>query len=116
MGVTSTREWKALQEHARTIAGLHLRDLLKDEERCRKMTAEYDGIFLDYSRQNATLETVKLLFDLARARNVEGKIKEMAAAKRINTSEDRAVLHLSLRAPKSQSIMLDGSDTVKDVH
>src|SRR3954468_1841902 len=108
MTIAASNAWKALQEHARAIAGTHLRDLLTDERRCRAMTAEYDGILLDYARQNATTETMDLLFQLARAADLERKIQAMARGERINTSEDRAVLHIALRAPRGESILLDG--------
>jgi glucose-6-phosphate isomerase len=116
MSIAASQPWKALQEHAKAIAGTHLRDLLKDEARSKAMTAEYHGIALDYSRQNATPETLRLLFDLARHVDMAGKIRAMFEGKRINTSEDRAVLHVALRAPRSQSIRLDGVDVVKEVH
>ncbi|HEX8200246.1 MAG TPA: glucose-6-phosphate isomerase [Isosphaeraceae bacterium] len=116
MSIATSPAWKALQEHARAIAGLHLRDLLRDERRCRAMTAEHDGIILDYARQNATTETMDLLFALAREADLEGKIRALARGERINTSEDRAVLHMALRAPRGESILLDGTDVVSEVH
>ncbi len=114
--IAGSKPWKALEEHAGAIAKTHLRDLLKDQARCQAMTAEYNRIYLDYARQNATAETVRLLFDLAREAKVEAKIQEMVAGKRINTSEDRAVLHVALRAPKGKSIVLDGTNVVDEVH
>ncbi len=116
MSISSAKSWKALQEHARSIAGTQLRDLLRDEPRSQAMTASHGPIVLDYSRQNATTETMKLLFDLAREADLDRKKKRMLDAERINVTEDRAVLHIALRAPKTKSIILDGSNVVEDVH
>ncbi len=116
MSLTVSKSWKALREHAAQMGGTHLRELLKDDVRCKAMTAEYNGILLDYSRQNATTETMKLLFQLAREAELERKIKAMFVGERINVTENRAVLHVALRAPKSRSIVLDGTDVVKEVH
>jgi glucose-6-phosphate isomerase len=116
MSITAAKSWKALREHAQAIAGTHLRDLLKDDARCAAMTAEHGGIFLDYARQNATAETLPLLLDLAREAGVERKMKAMLAAEKINVTEGRAVLHVALRAPKTESIVLDGVNVVEEVH
>jgi glucose-6-phosphate isomerase len=116
MTIAQSAPWRALAEHAKAIAGTHLRDLLQDESRCRAMTAEADGILLDYSRQNATPETIGLLLDLAREANLEGQVNAMFAGERINTTEDRAVLHVALRAPKGESIVVDGVHVVDEVH
>jgi glucose-6-phosphate isomerase len=116
MTIAQGASWRALAEHARSIAGTHLRDLLQDESRCRAMTAACDGVFLDYSRQNATPETIGLLLDLAREADLEGQIDAMFAGERINTTEDRAVLHVALRAPRGASIALDGANVVDEVH
>lgn len=108
--------WKALLQHVPTVAPLHLRQLMQDEARCRALTAEHNGLFLDFSRQNLTTGTLQLLFDLARATGVERKRAAMLAGERINTTEHRAVLHVALRAPRSQSIVLDGANVVDEVH
>ena len=80
------------------------------------MKAEYDGIFLDYSRQCATSKTMNLLMKLARSADLEMKLASMASGAKLNVTEDRAVLHVALRAPKSQSIIVDGKDVVPEVH
>ncbi|WP_169974296.1 glucose-6-phosphate isomerase [Tautonia rosea] len=116
MSIATSTAWKTLSTHAETIASHHLRDLLNDPARCRAMVAEADGITLDYSRQNATTETVKLLLDLAGEATLLEKIQAMFRGDRINTTEDRAVLHVALRAPKGASITLDGSNVVDEVH
>ncbi len=108
--------WKQLQSHVAEIKKTHLRSLMTDHKRCAQMVAEHDGIILDYSRQNATPKTVKLLTALAKQAGVEKNIKAMASGKKINTTENRAVLHIALRADKRQRIMLDGENVVADVH
>jgi len=80
------------------------------------MTAEYDGILLDYSRQCATKKTMNLLMNLAKSAMLTTKLSSMASGAKLNTTEDRAVLHVALRAPKSESILVDGKDVVPEVH
>jgi glucose-6-phosphate isomerase len=116
MSIAASTAWKTLSTHSETIASHHLRDLLNDPGRCRAMVAEAEGITLDYSRQNATAETVKLLLDLAEEANLRDKIQDMFRGDRINTTEDRAVLHVALRAPKGDSITVDGVNVVDEVH
>jgi len=89
---------------------------MKDSERCKSMTAQHDGAFLDYSRQCATKATMNMLFDLAKAAKLQEKLAQMGGGAKLNTTEDRAVLHVALRAPKTSKIMVDGNDVVKDVH
>ncbi len=114
--IADTPAWNALRGHAREVERTHLRDLLANPTRCAAMTAEHDGIFLDFSRQNATAETLELLLDLANAAGVADKLRAMAAGERINRSEDRAVLHLALRADPGERLMVDGVDVVAEVH
>jgi glucose-6-phosphate isomerase len=116
--VSATPEWKALQKHADYIETTHLRDLLQDEERCKTMYVEYDGVYLDYCRQRVTLETMKLLRDLAERQDLKGKIKGMMNGEKINFTEDRAVLHTALRADRSErgTIFVDGVDAVDEVY
>jgi len=116
MLISDTPAWKALTEHAQQIAGTHLRELLKDEARCTALRWEVDGVLLDASRQNASRQTVDLLVDLARDAGLTRKIKAMANGERINGTENRAVLHMALRAPRRKSILVDGHDVVPDVH
>ena len=116
--VSATPEWKRLQKHAKQIQSTHLRDLLQDEERCEAMYAEHDGVYLDYSRQSATQETMKLLMELAEKQNLKGQIEAMFNGEKINFTEERAVLHTALRADRSKegSVIVDGVDAVKEVH
>lgn len=116
MSIATSTAWKTLSTHAETIASHHLRDLLNDPVRCRAMVAEAEGITLDFSRQNATPETLKLLLDLAEEAKLQDSIQAMFRGDRINTTEDRAVLHVALRAPKGTSITVDGANVVDQVH
>lgn len=115
---SQTAEWRRLERHADVIEQTHLRDLLLDEERCDSMYATHDGVYLDYSRQRITRETMDLLLDLAKRQDLKGKIESMVSGEKINFTEKRAVLHTALRADRSQkgSIMVDGMDVVEEVH
>lgn len=115
MSIRSLPAFQALAAHRSRIARASLRDMLTDPERCSAMTAAFDGIYLDYARQFATLETRDLLFGLARERGLEGRIAAMQRGERINVTENRAVLHAALRADSSDSFLLDGVDVMKDV-
>ena len=109
--------WKALQTHSQEMKGQHLRDLFaKDPGRGERFTAEADGIFLDYSKNRVTDETLKLLVALAEESGLRGKIEAMFRGDKINITENRAVLHVALRAPKSEKIVVDGEDVVPGVH
>ena len=116
--VSQTMEWKRLQQHADYIKSTHLRELLKDPERCDAMYASDNGVYLDYARQRATLKTMDLLLDLAKKQNLKGKIDAMVSGEKINFTEDRAVLHTALRARREQigSVFVDDLDAVKEVH
>jgi len=116
--VSDTPEWKRLQKHAEYIQTTHLRDLLQDPIRCGAMFATHDGVYLDYSRQRATLQTMELLLDLAQRQNLGGKIHAMVTGEKINFTEDRAVLHTALRAERNQigTITVDGVDVMQEVH
>lgn len=114
--IWTTPEWAALKSHVETIKSSHLRDLMKDAERCKSLSTEFEGILLDYSRQRMTTETMGLLRKLADAANLSGKIKDMYAGKHINVTEDRSVLHVGLRNPKGVPLVVDGQDVTKDVH
>ena len=109
-------EWQALREHAREIEGQHLRDLLADEQRAADMQIEDDGILLDYSRQRMTTETVQLLLELAKATNLQAKIRAMASGQEINYTEGRPVLHMALRARRGQKLEVGGVDVVEQVN
>ena len=116
--VSDTGEWKRLVKHADYIKSTHLRDLMKDTVRCNTMYATHDGVYLDYSRQRATLETMDLLLDLAERQNLKGRITDMARGEKINFTEDRAVLHHALRAKRDQigKIIVDDVDVVEEVY
>ena len=109
--------WKALQTHSQEMKGQHLRDLFaKDPGRGERFTAEADGIFLDYSKNRVTDETLRLLVALAEESGLRGKIEAMFRGDKINITENRAVLHVALRAPKSEKVVVDGEDVVPGVH
>lgn len=114
--INRTEAWKTLNKHAQEIKKTHLRDLLTDGKRVRGLTFKAEGVLLDCSRQNATSETLPLLLKLAEAAELEKKIAAMFAGKHINRTEDRAVLHVALRAAPNAKIMLDGKNVVPDVH
>jgi glucose-6-phosphate isomerase len=109
--------WAALEEHAAAIRGAHLRDLFAaDPARGERMVAEAAGLYIDYSKHRATDETLALLLGLAEARGLPSRIEAMFSGEKINATEDRAVLHVALRAPRSASIVIDGEDVVPHVH
>jgi len=109
--------WVALQSHFASTQGAHLRDLFaSDPGRGTKMTAEAVGIFLDYSKNRATEETLKLLFALAEQSDLKGRIAAMFGGEKINITEGRAVLHTALRAPKGAVVNVDGKNVVPEVH
>src|ERR1043165_7464075 len=116
MPIAATAAWNDLATHAATIRDTHLRDLLQDGKRCAALTAEHDGVLLDFSRQNATEDTVRLLLELAKEAKLAEALKAMAAGERINTTENRSVLHIALRADAKTRIVIDGQDQVAEVH
>ena len=115
--LTKRKAWKALQTHYEQLRGLHLRKLFADDpKRGERMTAEAAGIFLDYSKNRITDETVKLLIQLAEESGLRSQIDAMFRGEKINFTEKRAVLHVALRAPKGTSIVVDGENVVPQVH
>jgi glucose-6-phosphate isomerase len=115
--VTRRAAWKALVAHHKVIRRLHLRELFaQDPVRGRRLTAEAAGIYLDYSKNRITDETLTLLRQLAEESGLRGRIAAMFGGEKINVTEDRAVLHVALRAPRGASIRLDGQDVVPEVH
>ena len=117
MDVTTTPEWKALTAHFDHVSPRHLRDLFaEDPDRATRFTAEGADLALDYSKQRVTDETMRLLMALARAARVEERRDAMFSGEHINTTEDRAVLHVALRMPSSTKLVVDGQDVVADVH
>ena len=112
-----TPAWQALQAHHAKIKDAHLRQLFADDpNRAGKFSADGAGLFLDYSKNRITDETVKLLADLAKERKVAERRDAMFRGEKINVSENRAVLHAALRAPRGEAIKVDGHDVVPDVH
>jgi len=115
--LTKRKAWKALQAHYEKVRGLHLRNLFADDpKRGERMTAEAAGLFLDYSKNRITSETLKLLIALAEESGLRPRIDAMFRGEKINTTEKRAVLHVALRAPKNASIVVDGENVVPQVH
>ena len=115
--LTSSPVWKELQAHHGEVAGLHLRELFAaDPKRGERLTVEACGLYLDYSKNRVTDRTLELLLALAAERGLRGRIEAMFRGDKINTTEDRAVLHTALRAPRGEKIMVDGEDVVPAVH
>jgi glucose-6-phosphate isomerase len=115
--LTKRNAWKALQAHYKQVRELHLRNLFADDpKRGERMTAEGVGLYLDYSKNRVTDETMKLLLQLAEELGLRGRIDAMFRGEKINITENRAVLHVALRAPKGTSIVVDGEDVVPQVH
>ena len=114
--LTSRPEWQALLEHSRVHASDHLRDLFaSDAARGDRMHAEAAGLYLDYSKQRVSDETLRLLQELADACDLRGHIAAMFRGDHINRTEDRAVLHIALRAPADERLVVDGVDVVAEV-
>jgi glucose-6-phosphate isomerase len=120
MPLTPLRErkaWKALERHHAEISDRHLRDLFaEDPGRGERLTAEAAGIYLDYSKNRITDDTLRLLVDLAEESGVAQRRDSMFRGEHINVSEDRAVLHVALRMPRDASLLVDGADVVREVH
>jgi glucose-6-phosphate isomerase len=115
--LTQRPAWKSLAAHHKKIQGLHLRKLFAaDPKRGERMTVEAVGLFLDYSKNCVTNETLKLLLKLAQESDLRGRIKAMFGGEKINITENRAVLHVALRAPKGAKIFVDGKNVVPEVH
>jgi len=109
--------WAELTKHHAEIGNLHLRQLFADDPgRGGRLALLAEGIYLDYSKNRITDETMRLLVDLADESGLRQRIDAMFAGERINVTEDRAVLHVALRAPKGQHIRVDGIDVVPAVH
>src|ERR1700704_2488950 len=109
--------WKALVEHYKNVRELHLRNLFADDpKRGERMTAEATGIYLDYSKNRINDESLKLLIQLADQSGLRTRIDAMFRGEKINTTEDRAVLHGALRAPRGASVVVDGKNVVPQVH
>jgi len=117
MHLTERPAWKALISHYQQIRSTHLRDLFaQDSGRGERLKLEALGLYFDYSKHRINDETVRLLLDLANECGLRERIDAMLRGDKINITENRAVLHVALRAPKGQKIMVDGKDVVPDVH
>src|SRR5512134_1125217 len=114
--LTQRSEWKALQNHYAAVRDLHLRQLFADDAtRGERFTAEAVGLYFDYSKHRITAETMPLLLKLAEACGLRARIDAMFRGEKINITENRAVLHVALRAPREASIRVDGENVVPRV-
>src|SRR6476659_5793020 len=115
--ITDTPEWQALLRHHERLQDLHLRELFAMEpDRGDTMTAEVDGLVLDYSKHRLTAETIELLAAVARRAGVEALRDAMFRGDAINVTEQRSVLHVALRAPRDAVITVEGVNVVPEVH
>ena len=115
--LTQRPAWKALQDHFQHVKSHHLRDLFKEDPgRAERFSSEALGIYLDYSKNRVTDDTIRLLLDLAESSGLRSRIAAMFNGEKINITEQRAVLHVALRAPKTQTILVDGENVVPKVH
>jgi glucose-6-phosphate isomerase len=115
--LTERPAWKALAAHYQQVRGLHLRELFADDPgRGERLTTEAVGLYLDYSKNRLTDDTLKLLRQLAEESGLRARIDAMFRGEKINLTEKRAVLHVALRAPKGASIIVDGENVVPQVH
>ena len=115
--LTALPAWKSLVAHKQTVGSLHLRELFaKDPRRGAQLTAEAAGLFLDYSKNRVTDETLALLVQLANEAGLPARTAAMFGGEKINLTENRAVLHVALRAPRGATIMVDGENVVPQVH
>ena len=115
--LTESPAWKALEEHHRELAGLHMRDLFaNDPKRFETFSLRIDDILFDYSKNRITEKTVALLIDLARESNLAGKIQAMFSGEKINVTEGRAVMHVALRNRSNRPILVDDQDVMPAVN
>ncbi len=116
--LTALAQWSALESHCKELRTTHLRDLFKsDPSRAQALSVDGpDGLFMDYSKQRVTATTMQLLLDLANARGLRSRIDAMFRGEKINVTEQRAVLHVALRAPRGTQILVDGVNVVPAVH
>jgi glucose-6-phosphate isomerase len=115
--ITETPEWRALDAHVAELRDVHLRELFADDpDRGERMTVDVDGVYLDYSKNRITDETIRLLAALAARAGLRERIDAMFRGDKINVTENRAVLHTALRAPEDAVIEVDGENVVPAVH
>ena len=116
-GLVDLPGWQALQKHQRETADLHVRDLFaRDPQRFERFSLQWGDILFDYSKNRVTQDTMRLLFDLARQANLEQKIAAMFSGQKINTTENRAVLHVALRNRSNRPILVDDEDVMPEVN
>ncbi|HZY34318.1 MAG TPA: glucose-6-phosphate isomerase [Rhodanobacter sp.] len=117
LALTTRPQWQALRQHVTTVGRQHLRELFAaDPQRGERFVVEDVGLYLDYSKQRVNADTLRLLRELAEACGLPQRIEAMFRGEKINVTENRAVLHVALRTPRTQQILLDGHDVVADVH
>src|SRR6266516_4883699 len=115
--ITETPEWRALAEHHASVRDTHLRELFAaDPTRGETMTCEAGDLYLDWSKNRLTAETMRLLVALAERAGLRQRIKAMFSGAQLNVTERRPVLHVALRAPEGASILVDGHNVVPEVH
>ncbi|HEY4782854.1 MAG TPA: hypothetical protein VIH54_13620, partial [Chthoniobacterales bacterium] len=115
--LTARPSWKALESHYQKVRQSHLRQLFADDpKRGERLTTEAVGLYLDYSKNRVTDETLNLLLQLAEESGLRARIDAMFRGEKINITENRAVLHVALRAPRDASIVVDGENVVPQVH
>ncbi len=115
--LTKRPEWKTLANHWKTIESKHLRELFAaDPKRAETFSLTACDLILDYSKNRITAETMGLLVELAEATELRSKIEAMFTGEKINRTEDRAVLHTALRAPRGTKVLMDGEDVMPGIH
>src|SRR5579859_3558904 len=113
----SRPSWRALEQHHAEVRDVHLRELFDDDpDRGERLTAHGAGLYLDYSKNRVTDETISLLLALAEESGLRQRTEAMFNGERINVSENRSVLHVALRMPRGDSLIVDGVDVVAQVH
>ncbi|WP_100498399.1 glucose-6-phosphate isomerase [Geodermatophilus chilensis] len=117
MGITNSAEWQALAEHHRAVGDRHLRELFaEDPQRGTELVVTAGDLYLDYSKNRLTRETVRLLAALAERVDLRGRTEAMFRGEHVNATEDRAVLHVALRDPRTSGLVVDGHDVNAEVH
>ena len=117
VSAVASPQWKALGEHFNRVRDVHLRELFdEDTSRGTTFSVEFGDLYLDYSKNRLTVETMQLLVELAEAAGLRERIEAMFRGEHINVTEDRAVLHTALRAARDEKLVVDGQDVIADVH
>src|SRR6266550_4189604 len=115
--LTDSPAWKALKDHHKTISGKHMRDLFKEDSgRFDKFSLKFEDLLFDFSKNRVTEETMRLLRALAKQADLKGWTERMFNGEKINTTENRAVLHVALRNRSNRPILVDGKDVMPDVN